>query len=68
MKNLKTYRTLFSSVFCISAFTFGGSVIIPLMRKWKSNLVVDISGSDVAGGIIRLLLKASSLPHHQSRM
>ena len=34
MKDIKTYRTLFSSMFYISAFTFGGgSVIIPLMRK-----------------------------------
>lgn len=34
MKNGKTYRTLFSSMLFISAFTFGGgSVIIPLMRK-----------------------------------
>ena len=34
MKEQKTYRTLFSSMLYISAFTFGGgSVIIPLMRK-----------------------------------
>lgn len=34
MKDWKTYRTLFSSMFFISAFTFGGgAVIIPLMRK-----------------------------------
>lgn len=34
MKDIKKYRTLFSSMFYISAFTFGGgSVIIPLMRK-----------------------------------
>ena len=34
MQNLKRYRTLFTSMFFISGFTFGGgSVIIPLMRK-----------------------------------
>ena len=34
MKDTKTYRTLFTSMFSISAFTFGGgAVIIPLMRK-----------------------------------
>ena len=34
MKDRKSYRTLFTSMLFISAFTFGGgSVIIPLMRK-----------------------------------
>lgn len=34
MKASRAFRTLFSSMFFISAFTFGGgSVIIPLMRK-----------------------------------
>ena len=33
-KNMKTYWKLFSSVFMLSACTFGGGyVIVPLMRK-----------------------------------
>ena len=33
-KNAKMYGTLFSSVFMLSACTFGGGyVIVPLMRK-----------------------------------
>lgn len=34
MKNLETYKKLFTSTFYLSAFTFGGGyVIIPLMKK-----------------------------------
>ncbi len=33
-KNIKFYLKLFTSTFCLSAFTFGGGyVIVPLMRK-----------------------------------
>ncbi|MCI8405988.1 MAG: chromate transporter [Oscillospiraceae bacterium] len=33
-RDVKTYWKLFSSTFCLSAFTFGGGyIIIPLMRK-----------------------------------